>query len=77
VRGHSYQSVELALDLMARKTIDLDVMSTHHFGLEDVDHALRLVGGDIQDGAIHVTVTPWEDSASPNPSRLGFAQAAH
>ena len=77
VRGHSYQSVELALDLMARKTIDLDVMSTHHFGLEEVDHALRLVGGDIQDGAIHVTVTPWEDSASPNPSRLGFAQAAH
>lgn len=59
VRGHSYKSVELALDLMARKTIDLSPMSTHHFGLDKVDHALRLVGGEIQDGAIHVTVTPW------------------
>jgi threonine dehydrogenase-like Zn-dependent dehydrogenase len=59
VRGHSYRSVELALDLMARKTIDLSVMSTHHFDLDHVDHALRLVGGEVQDGAIHVTVTPW------------------
>ena len=59
VRGHSYRAVELALDLMARKTVDLSVMSTHHFGLDKVDHALRLVGGEIQDGAIHVTVTPW------------------
>ncbi len=59
VRGHSYKSVELALDLMARKTVDLEVMSTHHFGLDQVDRALRLVGGEVQDGAIHVTVTPW------------------
>jgi threonine dehydrogenase-like Zn-dependent dehydrogenase len=59
VRGHSFRAVELALDLMARKTVDLGVMSTHHFGLDGVDHALRLVGGEIQDGAVHVTVTPW------------------
>jgi threonine dehydrogenase-like Zn-dependent dehydrogenase len=59
VRGHSFRAVELALDLMARKTVDLSVMSTHHFGLDRVDHALRLVGGEIQDGAVHVTVTPW------------------
>ena len=59
VRGHSYKSVELALDLMARKTIDRSVMSSHDFGLDKVDHALRLVGGEIQDGAIHVTITPW------------------
>jgi threonine dehydrogenase-like Zn-dependent dehydrogenase len=59
VRGHSYQSVELALDLMARKSIDLSVMSSHHFGLDKVDYALRLVGGEIQDGAVHVTITPW------------------
>jgi hypothetical protein len=44
---------------MARKTVDLEVMSTHHFGLDQVDRALRLVGGELQDGAIHVTVTPW------------------
>jgi threonine dehydrogenase-like Zn-dependent dehydrogenase len=76
-RGHSFQAVELALDLMARKTVDLSLLSTHHFGLDQVDHALRLVSGEIQDGAIHVTINPWEDSPSPNPSRLGFAQAAH
>jgi threonine dehydrogenase-like Zn-dependent dehydrogenase len=59
VRGHSYKAVELALDLMAAKTVDLEAMSTHHFGLDKVDYALRLVGGEVQDGAIHVTVTPW------------------
>jgi threonine dehydrogenase-like Zn-dependent dehydrogenase len=59
VRGHSYQAVELALDLMARKTIDLTPMSTHHFGLDEVDRALRIVGGEIAEPAIHVTVTPW------------------
>lgn len=59
VRGHSYAAVELALDLMRRKTVPLEAMSTHHFGLDKVDYALRLVGGEVQDGAIHVTVTPW------------------
>jgi threonine dehydrogenase-like Zn-dependent dehydrogenase len=59
VGGHSFRSVELALDLMRRKTFPLEAMSTHHFGLDKVDYALRLVGGEIQDGAIHVTVTPW------------------
>ena len=59
VRGHSYKSVELALDLMARKTVDLSVMSSHHFGLDEVDHALRLVGGELPESSIHVTVLPW------------------
>ncbi len=77
VRGHSYKSVELALDLMARKTVDLSVMSSHHFGLDEVDHALRLVGGELPETSIHVTVLPWEDSAAPNPSRSGFARAAN
>lgn len=58
VRGHSYQAVELALDLMKRKTVPLELMSTHHFGLDEVDHALRLVGGEIEDRAIHVTIIP-------------------
>jgi threonine dehydrogenase-like Zn-dependent dehydrogenase len=59
VRGHSFRAVEMALDLMARHTVDLEAMSTHVFGLDQVDHALRLVGGELQDGAIHVTVSPW------------------
>jgi threonine dehydrogenase-like Zn-dependent dehydrogenase len=59
VRGHSFRAVELALGLMSQHTVDLEAMSTHVFGLEQVDHALRLVGGELQDGAIHVTVSPW------------------
>jgi hypothetical protein len=38
-------------------------MSTHEYGLEGVDEALRLVGGEIRDKhgnqAIHVTIDPW------------------
>jgi threonine dehydrogenase-like Zn-dependent dehydrogenase len=59
VRGHSFRSVEMALALMARKTVDLEAMSTHTFGLDEVDRALRLAGGEIEDGAIHVSITPW------------------
>jgi threonine dehydrogenase-like Zn-dependent dehydrogenase len=63
VRGHSFKSVEMALDLMASGTIDLEPMSSHEFGLEGVDEALRLVGGEIRDAhgnqAIHVTIDPW------------------
>ena len=59
MRGHSFRAVEMALDLMSRKTVPLEAMATHHFGLDQVDRALRLVSGEISDGAIHVAVTPW------------------
>lgn len=59
VRGHSFRAVEMALGLMAQHTVELEAMSTHEFGLEGVDRALRLVGGDWEDDAIHVTVAPW------------------
>jgi threonine dehydrogenase-like Zn-dependent dehydrogenase len=63
VRGHSFQAVEMGLQLMQAGTIDLEAMSTHEFGLDDVDTALRLVSGEIKEknglGAIHVTIDPW------------------
>ena len=63
VRGHSFKSVEMGLELMASGRMDLEAMSTHEFGLEGVDEALRLVGGEIRDKdgnmAIHVTIDPW------------------
>ena len=38
-------------------------MSSHEFGLEGVDEALRLVAGEFRDKdgnqAIHVTIDPW------------------
>jgi len=59
VRGHSFGAVELALDLMAQHRVDLGAMSTHEFGLGEVDRALRLVGGEGMDDAIHVSIAPW------------------
>ena len=63
VRGHSFEAVEMALALMKAGTIDLEAMSTHEFGLDQVDEALRLVAGEIRDKngnmSIHVTIDPW------------------
>ncbi len=59
VRGHSFRAVEMALNLMAQHDVDLNAMATHEFALDDVDRALRLVGGERGDGAIHVSIAPW------------------
>ncbi|WP_017727781.1 zinc-dependent alcohol dehydrogenase [Halalkalibacterium ligniniphilum] len=59
VRGHSYQAVERAIQLIASGKYPLNEMCTHHFGLNEVDKALKTVGGEGEDGAIHVTVNPW------------------
>jgi threonine dehydrogenase-like Zn-dependent dehydrogenase len=58
-RGHSYESVELALRYIASGRFPLHLMATHRFGLEDVDLAVRSVGGQGATGAVHVTVLPW------------------
>lgn len=59
VRGHSYDSVERAIQIIASETYPLAEMCTHNFGLHDVDIALKTVGGEGKTGAIHVTVNPW------------------
>ena len=58
-REHSYESVELALRFVASRCSPLHLMSTHRFGLADVDLALRSVGGQGAPGAVHVGVLPW------------------
>jgi threonine dehydrogenase-like Zn-dependent dehydrogenase len=59
-RGHSYYAVELALRAMKAGKIPVELISTHVFGLKDADHALRLVGGEFKERAIHVTIEPWK-----------------
>jgi hypothetical protein len=36
------------------------MMTTHKFGLSQVDEAIKSVGGQGAPGAIHVSVMPWE-----------------
>jgi threonine dehydrogenase-like Zn-dependent dehydrogenase len=59
-RGHSYRAVEDGLQLLASGRFPLDMITTHRFGLSDVDLAIRSVGGQGAPGAIHVSVMPWE-----------------
>ncbi len=59
MRGHSYKSVELALQIIASKKYPLEEICTHVFGLSDVDAALKTVGGEGLPGAIHCAVDPW------------------
>jgi len=58
MRGHSYESVELALQLIAANRHNVTAMSTHTFGLADTDLALRSLVGQGVDGAIHMTIDP-------------------
>jgi threonine dehydrogenase-like Zn-dependent dehydrogenase len=59
-RGHSYRAVELALYHLGAKRFPLELMTTHRFGLGDVDYAIKSVGGQGAPGAIHVSVMPWQ-----------------
>lgn len=59
-RGHSYRACELALEQLASGRFPLDLLTTHTYGLNDVDRAIRAVGGEVDDGVIHVSLLPWE-----------------
>jgi threonine dehydrogenase-like Zn-dependent dehydrogenase len=58
-RGHSYRACELALEQLASKRFPLDLLTTHTFGLDDVDLAIRSVGGKGEPDVIHVSLLPW------------------
>jgi threonine dehydrogenase-like Zn-dependent dehydrogenase len=60
-RGHSYRAVELALEQLASRRFPLERLTTHEFALHDVDRAIGAVGGEVEDGVIHVSLLPWKD----------------
>ena len=59
-RGHSYRACELALEQIASKRFPLELVTTHRFGLKDVDLAIRSVGGKGVPDVIHASLMPWE-----------------
>lgn len=58
-RGHSYRACELALRQLAFKRFDLDQITTHRFGLAEVDLAIRSVGNAGVKDVIHASLMPW------------------
>jgi hypothetical protein len=45
---------------LAARRFPLELMTTHRFGLAEVDYAIKSVGGVGAPGAIHVSVMPWK-----------------
>ncbi len=58
VYGHDYTSVRRAIGVIESGTLPLDLLCTHTYGLDEVDLALRTLGGEGDSGAIHITVVP-------------------
>ncbi|MPZ74652.1 MAG: alcohol dehydrogenase catalytic domain-containing protein [Nitriliruptorales bacterium] len=59
-RGHSYRACELALGQLSSKRFPLDLLTTHTFGLPEVDLAINAVGGKGEQDVIHVSLLPWK-----------------
>ncbi len=57
--GHSYKSVERAIQAIASGRYPINEITTHHFGLKDAAYAVASVAGEGAPGAIHVCIDPW------------------
>jgi threonine dehydrogenase-like Zn-dependent dehydrogenase len=62
-RGHSYRACELALEQLASGRFPLEKLATHTFPLTETDRAIRTVGGESGEDAVHVSLLPWAEAA--------------
>ncbi len=59
MRGHSYQAVELAMQLINRNAHNIREMSSRVFPLAQTDLAIRTIAGQTDEPALHCSVDPW------------------
>jgi len=60
-RGHGFRACELAVRQLASGRFPLAQLATHRFGLDQVDRAIRAVGGEAGQDVVHVSLMPWEE----------------
>ncbi len=60
VRGHSFWSVEAALQLIASGSIDFGLLCSAPYPLEKIDDAFAAAAGRGDDPALHVSIGAWE-----------------
>jgi threonine dehydrogenase-like Zn-dependent dehydrogenase len=58
VRGRTAREMKKAIKLLESNRYPLHKLATHHFTLDQVDRAIRTVGGEGEPGSIHVSVLP-------------------
>lgn len=58
VRGHGFDSVEMAVDTIASGRFPMHLMNSHNYTLSDVDLALKTAGGSGEPNPLLVTVSP-------------------
>jgi threonine dehydrogenase-like Zn-dependent dehydrogenase len=56
--GHSYKSVEMAIQFLASGTLPMERIATHAFPLNQAMEAINAVAGRGTPGAIHVSIVP-------------------
>ena len=56
--GHSFKSVELAIQFLADGKLPMDQISTHTFPMSKALEAIDAVSGNGAPGAIHVSILP-------------------
>ncbi|WP_164207135.1 zinc-dependent alcohol dehydrogenase [[Micrococcus luteus] ATCC 49442] len=57
-RGHSFKACELAVAQLASHRYPLEKLATHRYGIDQVDHAIRVLAGETDEDAIHVSMMP-------------------
>jgi threonine dehydrogenase-like Zn-dependent dehydrogenase len=57
-RGHSFNACELAVAQLASGRFPLEKLATHRYGIDQVDHAIRVLAGETEEDAIHISLMP-------------------